>query len=117
MASLKTYITFTTLSRIPEECLKRRFEGMHETFVSNGFILKNGKYDLHKIARFLQDNCPSDLENFICSFALVAKSELYDRICEKLASFGIETSPTDDLETLAAMLAENLAGRAATYTK
>lgn len=106
MASLKTYITFTTLSRIPEECLKRRFEGIHETFVSKGFILKNGKYDLHKIARFLQDNCPSDLENFICSFALVAKSELYDRICEKLASFGIETSPTDDLETLAAMLAE-----------
>ena len=46
------------------------------------------------------------MENFICSFALVAKSELYDRIREKLVSFGIETSPTDDLETLAAMLAE-----------
>lgn len=106
MASLKTYITITTLKRIPEPFLRRHIGGIKGDLEESKIMLPNGKIKYLNLTHYLQEHCPQDLENFICSFALVAKPEFYDRISAKLQSYGVDVSPTDDLEKIAAELAE-----------
>lgn len=106
MASLKTIITVSVLKKIPQDVLKKRIENISGELQSLEIIASNGKIKHQKLAHYLQEHCSGDLENFICSFALIAKPELYDKIVEKLNSFGIETSPMDELEIIASKLAE-----------
>lgn len=105
MASLKTLITLTTLKRIPHNVLEEKLASIKSDLENlNIWTGKGIKYQ--NLTRYLQENCPRELEDFICSFSLIAKPELYERILEKLDSFGIETSPSDDVETIAAKLAD-----------
>lgn len=105
MASLKTLITLTTLKRIPQHMLEEKLASIKSDLENlNIWTGKGIKYQ--NLTRYLQENCPRDLEDFICSFSLIAKPELYERIVEKLNFFGIETSPSDDVETIAAKLAD-----------
>lgn len=105
MASLKTLITLTTLKKIPHNVLEEKLACIKSELENlNIWTDKGIKYQ--SLTHYLQENCPSDLEDFICSFSLIAKPELYERIVEKLNLFGIETSPSDDVETIAAKLAD-----------
>ena len=105
MASLKTLITLTTLKKIPHNVLEEKLAYIKSELENRNIWTGKGiKYQ--NLTRYLQENCPRDLEDFICSFSLIAKPELYERIVEKLNSLGIETSPSDDVETIAARLAD-----------
>ena len=106
MASLKTIITVSILKKIPQEILKRRLSCIKDELVAAGIISDKDEIKHRELSHYLQEHSPADLENFICSFALIVKPELYDMISEKLRLLGEEPSPMDDLDTIAARLAE-----------
>lgn len=106
MASLKTIITVSVLKKIPQDILLRKLSHIRDELVSLNILSQDNAIKHQALAHYLHEHCPQDLENFICSFALIAKSELFDLISEKLRLLGEEPSPMDDLDTIAAMLAE-----------
>ena len=106
MASLKTIITVSVLKKIPQDILLRKLSHIRDELVALNILSEDNAIKHQPLAHYLHEHCPQDLENFICSFALIAKPELFDIISMRLSLLGIETSPMDELETIAAKLAE-----------
>lgn len=73
MASLKTIITVSVLKKIPQDILLRKLSHIRDELVSLNILSQDNAIKHQALAHYLHEHCPQDLENFICSFALIAQ--------------------------------------------
>ena len=108
MATLKSFITSSLLRKL--DCLgnESSFVSIKEELSKLGILesdfFKGDKPNYSKLAKFLCDSCPIQLEDKLYHFHSIARPELREIIVERLKLLGREVSDNEDVYTLASRL-------------
>ena len=109
MASIKSFITMSSLKQIHTEDLAKFLTPIKQILIEkNLWSAEDGKqrFDYQKLARYLHENCPDEIETKLYTFHSIAKPEWLEGIDAKLNELGIEFNMLADVYEKSAILVE-----------
>lgn len=108
MSSIRSFITISALQQVHVEDLARFLMPIKEILIETKIWSDDGKneFDYKRLACFLHEACPKEIEDKLYAFHSIAKPEWIEDIDVKLELLKVKTDIFDDVYTKAAKLVE-----------